>query len=496
VSFQNPIIRGAPGDDHGDPFIVRYLDSYFLYHTGETSGRRGVSVHRSADLVEWEFQGFALEAAETGWAWSDLWAPEVVYERGTFYMYVSATRRRPGRRRSRWDEGASDDRGRHVGVARSTSPLGPFVWDDVPLVDSWSIDAHPFRDDDGALWLFYNTRNELTCYPDGTPGTAIVADRLLAPDQLQLRPRPTVSPSQRWEGNREGDFYWNEAPYVLKRRGVYHLMYSGGHFRDETYGIGLARSPSAFGPWTKLPENPIVAGTTEIAGPGHHSFVFGPDAASRYAVYHGYVPGDSGRKVHLDRMRWVGDRPFVIGPTHDEQPHPPQPVYDEAVPHWVAETWARGSWIDVHGRRFELEQTDVWHQVEVEHSDGRTSTRIGGVLRASYPSEGGRAGPQFGGDCELGPTTVSTCGTDPGLRDLPARSTYVWRWGGSAAVELALAVRGDVTVRVGDAGLESHGDPARFRLVELTAPHGGATIVAEAGAGGATVTDLVAYARA
>jgi GH43 family beta-xylosidase len=496
VSFQNPIIRGATGDDHGDPFIVRYLDSYFLYHTGETSGRRGVSVHRSADLVDWEFQGFALEPAARGWAWSDLWAPEVVYERGTFYMYVSATRRRPGRRRSRWDEGASDDQGRHVGVARSTSPLGPFVWDDVPLVDSWSIDGHPFRDDDGTLWLFYNTRNEHTCYPDGTPGTAIVADRLVAPDRLRGRPRPAVSPSQHWEGNRAGDFFWNEAPYVLKRRAVYHLMYSGGHFRDETYGIGLARAPSAVGPWTKLPENPIVAGTPEIAGPGHHSFVFGPDVASRYAVYHGYVPGDPGRKVHLDRMRWVGDRPLVLGPTHEEQPHPPQPVYDDAVPHWVAETWARGSWIDVDGRRFELDRTDVWLQVEVEHGDGRTDTRIGGVLRGSYPSDGGRAGPEFGGDCELGPTTVSTCGADPGMRDLPARSTYAWRWGGSTRLELALAVRGDVTVRAGDDGAESEGDPERFRLVELTAPRGAATITVEAGAGGATVTDVVACARA
>jgi len=496
VTFRNPVIRGAAGDDHGDPFIVKYLDSYFLYHTGETSGRRGVSVHRSANLVDWEFQGYALEAADWGWAWSDLWAPEVVYERGVFYMYVSATRRRSGRRRSRWEAGAGDDNARHVGVARATSPLGPFQWDERPLVDSWSIDGHPFRDDDGTLWLFYNTRNEHTCYVDGTPGTAIVADRLLAPDTLALRPRPAIGPSQRWERNREGDFYWNEAPYVLKRRGTYYLMYSGGHFRDDTYGIGLARAPTTVGPWTKLDDNPIVAGTADIAGPGHHSFVFGLDAASRYAVYHGYVPGDTGRKVHLDRMRWLGDRPLLIGPTHVDQPRPPAPVYDDAVPHWVAETWARGSWIDVHGRRFELEPTDVWHQVEVEHSQGRTTTRVGGVLRASYPAPRRPARPRSAGDCETGPTTVSTCGTDSGLRDLPARSTYAWRWGGSTPIELALAVRGDVTVRIGDTAVESPGDRGRFRLVELTTPHGAETIAVEAGDEGATVTDVVAYGRA
>ena len=46
ATFRNPVIRGAPGDDHGDPFIIKYLDSFYLYPTRETYGRRGVSVHR------------------------------------------------------------------------------------------------------------------------------------------------------------------------------------------------------------------------------------------------------------------------------------------------------------------------------------------------------------------------------------------------------------------------------------------------------------------
>ena len=75
ATFRNPVIAGAPGDDHGDPFVIKYLDSFYLYHTGDTSGRCGVSVHRSTDLVNWEFQGYAAEPAEAGWASADLWAP-------------------------------------------------------------------------------------------------------------------------------------------------------------------------------------------------------------------------------------------------------------------------------------------------------------------------------------------------------------------------------------------------------------------------------------
>ena len=75
VKFRNPVIAGEPGAHHGDPFIIKYLDAYYLYHSGETAGRRGISVHRSANLVVWEFQGHALEPADTGWAFSDLWTP-------------------------------------------------------------------------------------------------------------------------------------------------------------------------------------------------------------------------------------------------------------------------------------------------------------------------------------------------------------------------------------------------------------------------------------
>jgi beta-xylosidase len=153
-TFVNPVIDGAPGEDHGDPFIIKYLDSFYLYHTGDTAGRRGVSVHRSHDLVHWEFQGYALEATDTGWAWPDLWAPEVVYERGRFYVYLSATRGLGGEGPDSLRARDGAETGRRLGVARGTDPLGPFVVDDEPLLDQCSIDGHPFRDDDGSMWLF------------------------------------------------------------------------------------------------------------------------------------------------------------------------------------------------------------------------------------------------------------------------------------------------------------------------------------------------------
>jgi hypothetical protein len=390
-------------------------------------------------------------------------------------MYISAT------------EG--DEEGRRLGLARSASPLGPFVFDDTPLVDRWSIDGHPFRDDDGTMWLFYNVRAPDR---DGVRGTGTICDRMLAPNQLEGNPTQVTFPSQAWEGP-YGDWYWNEGPYVLKRRGVYYQMYSGGFHRDGTYAVGVAEARSPRGPWTKFPDNPVLRSSEHIVGVGHHSFVFGPDVATPYAVYHGYVDGQEGRKVCLDRLFWAGDRPHIAGPTEGEQPVPPRPVFDPDVPHWRAEAWVNGSWVETRGVRFPLDPPDVWHQVEVVQADDRFAVRIGGVLRASQPADGSRS--FFDTDGELGPVTISSTLQDGGFHELPAESTYAWRWGGGDRLELALAVRGDVELRLDGAAHRLEGPRDRFRLVRLDHAGGCETIAVRAGAAGATVTDLVVYAR-
>ena len=489
------MIAGEPGADHGDPFVIKYLDSFYLYHTGATHGRRGVSVHRSQNLVNWEFMGYAVEPADSGWAWSDLWAPEVVYERGVFYMYISATRKHAGGPSGPWQQGEGDDAGRRLGLARSTSPLGPFVWDERPLVDTWSIDGHPFRDDDGSMWLFYSVRTDETGFSDGTPGTGTVCDRLLAPDRLAGHPRPVTFPSDAWEGVPTGDWYWNEAPYLLKRRGSYYQVYSGGCFVDSSYATGIAHGRSPLGPWRKDPANPILRGGERILGPGHHSFVRAPDVATLYAVYHGHVAGEQGRKVHLDRLYWAGDRPVITGPTEDEQPVPPRPVFDPSIPHWRAETWVRGHWVEVAGTRFRLEPPDVWHQLEAIQSDGRITVRIGGVLRSSRPATVEGSEPSFATDGDLAAQTVVSFLEDGAIHDLPASSSYVWRWRGAGPIELSLAVKGSVHVEVNGTSHEAQGDDDRYRLVRLAHDGDAPDIVVHAGAHGATVADLFVYAR-
>jgi hypothetical protein len=80
-----------------------------------------------------------------------------------------------------------------------------------------------------------------------------------------------------------------------------------------------------------------------------------------------------------------GRPPAPGGPTDADQPLPAPAVFDDAIPHWRAEAWVRGSWVEVGDVRFRLEPEDVWHQVEVVQADWRFAVRVGGVLRGSRP---------------------------------------------------------------------------------------------------------------
>jgi hypothetical protein len=198
--------------------------------------------------------------------------------------------------------------------------------------------------------------------------------------------------------------------------------------------------------------------------------------------------------VHLDRIFWRGDRPLLVGPTEGEQPVPPAAVYDPRIPHWRAEAWVRGSWVDVGAARFELDPADVWHQVEVTRAGARADVRIGGVLRASRPDET-EGTASFAADGDVAHVTATSALDDAAVHHLPARSTYVWRWRGRGPLELELAVDGTIDLVVGGELTTYEGDRGAYRSVQLRHERGTDEIAVHAGADGALVTDLAVRAR-
>lgn len=316
-----------------------------------------------------------------------------------------------------------------------------------------------------------------------------MVDRLLAPDRLQGIQSVVAFPNRRWEGNRDGTWYWNEGACVLKRRGQYYQMYSGGFYADDTYGVGFATAPTPRGPWTKYPANPVLRSGSQILGPGHHSVVIGPDGVTPWMVYHGYVPGQKGRKVHIDRLFWAGDRLVIAGPTGEAQQRPSRPVYDPAVPHAVTTAWVAGEQVEAAGVSLPL--GPCFHHLRVVMAAGSVRISVDGVLRHEGPT-----GPDAGVVAEqVEAVTVTSHLDDERLYELADGAPQVWTWGGYGPLELSAAVRGRAAIEVGAQRLAVDAPGDRFVLVRLVVSGGAESVRIVGGPGGCTVADLVLTAR-
>lgn len=295
--FTNPVFD----ENFPDPGVLLVDGIYYAYGT---NGPRGnTPVLTSADLVHWEYRGDAFPVLPS-WATSGrTWAPEVAEVDGKYVLYFTIR--------------ATTSNRQCVGSAVSDSPLGPFVDDgDAPLVceadEGGSIDASPFRDQDGSLYLYWKNDGNAIGQPTNLYVQRLTPDgRSLTGERITLL---TNDPSG-WHGN------VIEAPQVHVHDGRYYLFYSANGFDGPAYAVGYAILETPLGPAVDAPENPIVATVDGAEGPGHCSVVRWTDGTA-WMLYHAWNADHSARTMWLDRVDWVDGKPDVQGPTTRPQPVP------------------------------------------------------------------------------------------------------------------------------------------------------------------------------
>jgi GH43 family beta-xylosidase len=319
LTYTNPLHKGYLGD----PFVLKHNGEYYAYGTVPL-GDLSIPVLHSLDLMTWRPLGNALTLRED--AFEALWAPEVAYDNGTFYMYYSA--------------GGAEGQGHQLRVATATHPAGPFEDGGVVLTpaDPFTIDAHPFRDELDGRWYLYYCRDFLD-EEGGRVGTGIVVDRLLDMTRLAGERRTVVRPHADWQlyerrrnwYGRVWDWYTVEGPFVREHEGRYHCFYSGGAWREPNYGVSYVVADGPMGPFA-LDMNaggPKVLRTLEgrVIGPGHASVTRAPDNVHDYIVYHAWDPEHTARLMRMDRLDCSKGSPSSPGPTLDPQPAPPLPHF-------------------------------------------------------------------------------------------------------------------------------------------------------------------------
>ncbi|MFG1896774.1 glycoside hydrolase family 43 protein [Micromonospora zamorensis] len=299
--FTNPVVK----TDAPDPQAIQVGDTWYLFHTN--SGGRNVPVLTSTDLVDWTEAGDALPTLPD---WADAgktWAPEAIQlAPDRFLLYYTVAGRESGRQ--------------CVGRAVASAPQGPYSDDAAsPLICQadlgGAIDASPYRDTDGSLWLLW--KND---------GNAIGVDtwlwsQRLADDGLTLVGEPTklLKQTESWEGT------LIEGPFFHRQDGRLLLFFAANAYDRAEYAEGYAVCEGPTGPCVKAGENPILKSNEAASGPGHASMVV--KDGRTWLLYHAWPPGqegstDPGRQVWLDEVTWVDGKPVVKGPTATPQPRP------------------------------------------------------------------------------------------------------------------------------------------------------------------------------
>ena len=319
--YVNPVIDA----DFPDPAVILAPDGhYYAYATQTLSGDQWINIQvaRSADLVHWDHLGDALPQ-KPSWAQTtqDFWAPSVIYDGSTYFMYYSATP----------EECHSHERGHGLAIATSSSPAGPFVDSGQPLLLGAGFEyIDPMAYDDpvtGKHLLFWGS------------GFQPIKVQELSSDRMSFatdsQPTDLI-----WPNPVKGAFpRLVEASWVIRHDDFYYLFYSGDNCcgPQAEYGVMVARSPNATGPFETLeeakgvPHSLMLFKSERWLAPGHNSIVT-DKAGQVWIVYHAIDVNrprqrqedeiNSRRILLIDRIEWKDGWPFVGTPTDVPQRAP------------------------------------------------------------------------------------------------------------------------------------------------------------------------------
>ncbi len=289
----NPILPGY----FADPSIVSFGGKHYIYATLDPWGGETLGCWESADCKEWTYRTLNWPTKQactsSNSKGSMVWAPSVVRGAdGRFHMYVSV--------------------GSEIWAGVADQPLGP--WKDAnggkPLVD-WGfrpgyhmIDAEAFVDSDGAAYLYWGSGHNWVngkCWV-----VKLKADMVSFDGEVK-----DVTPA-----------HYFEAPFMVKHKDTYYLMYSDGKTIEDTYQVHYAMGKTPMGPFEEAANSPILVTDpgNQISSPGHHS-VFERDG-KHYILYHRHsIPFDPafiGRQVCVDELRFTKEGLMEkIRPTHE-----------------------------------------------------------------------------------------------------------------------------------------------------------------------------------
>lgn len=301
-TFTNPLLPSG-----ADPYGF-YKDGYYYYtHTVQSK------------LIIWKTKNLAdLKTAESKTIWipptgtlysKELWAPEIHFIQGKWYMYFAA------------DDG--DNNHHRMYVLENNSPD--------PMVGDWSFKGK-VADTSSDKWAIdgdvFEHRGQLHMIWSGWEGDSngqqnIYIAKMKNPWTIEAG-RAKISGSD-FDWEKHGDLKdpnlphvnVNEGPQILKHGKKLFIIYSASGCWTDFYALGMLSAdenadllkPSS---WKKSPE-PVFKQSPEngVFAPGHNSFFKSPDGKEDWILYHANSKPGQGcgqfRSPRMQKFSWNAD---------------------------------------------------------------------------------------------------------------------------------------------------------------------------------------------
>jgi GH43 family beta-xylosidase len=298
TTFKNPLLESG-----ADPYST-YKDGYYYYT--HTVGNK---------IILWKTKYLSeLASAEKKVIWTppentmyskQIWAPEVHFIRGKWYVYFAADDGDNKNHRMYAIENSSDDpfQGEWVFKGKIASPS-----------DKWAIDGNVFEHDNQLYMIWSGWEGDVNGIQD------IFIAKMKNPYEMDSERTKISTPTYSWEKHTEvpdvnknsPQVYVNEGPQFLSHDGQVFIVFSASGCWTDFYCLGLLTFNEGedlldASAWSKHPE-PLFVQSPEngVYAPGHNSFFKSPDGTEDWILYHANLnPGDGCGEKRSSRMQKI-----------------------------------------------------------------------------------------------------------------------------------------------------------------------------------------------
>ena len=295
TTFQNPLRPSGP-----DPYVAQ-KDGFYYYLS---STNTNINIWKTAKMSDLgSAVGYvAWTPPATGAASANLWAPELYFLDGKWYIYYSAgpVVNQFGVQRT-WvlENSAADPT---TGTWTDKGQLA------APGADFWQIDG-TVLEQNGSRYFICSGHNGADAVQ------RLFITRMSNPYTL-TGPRVELShPEYSWEN--VGPPYVNEGPEIIKHAGKTFLIYSASFCGTDQYALGQLTASATADPmlpasWTKSTQPVFSQNPANRAyATGHNSFFVSKDGQEDWLIYHANSNPAEGcvekRNPRMQKFTWNAD---------------------------------------------------------------------------------------------------------------------------------------------------------------------------------------------